>query len=163
MPNLRGLPEVFHGDTITVDTSELVPVGTRGFDGSGNEFIYLQGTASVVAGDWVTYAGTDTKTAYVAARITGSATGPVAISGTSTVASRYGWFQIFGRNTVATVDNEVAAGDVLYTSGTTGSLRSTRRQNAQVTGAVAVGAASGLDATVFITYPFAGTQTSDNA
>ena len=162
MPNLRGLPQVFHGDTITVDTTELVPVGSRGFDGSGNEFIYLQGTASVVAGTWITYAGTDTKTAYVAARLTGSATGPVAISGTSTVASRFGWFQIFGRNTVATADNDVAAGAVLYTTGTAGGVGSTLRQNSQIIGAVAVNAASGLDATVFISYPFAGTNVSNN-
>jgi len=91
MPNLSGYPLGSHANTSTVDTTQQVPIGTRQRDASGNEYVYLKGVASTLAGSWVTYdeAGT---TALLAA----NAIGPVAVAGAATVANTWGWYCVYG-------------------------------------------------------------------
>lgn len=147
MPELTGSPVAFHSNTDTVDTAEQVPTGTRGFDTSGNEFIYLKGIASTVRGSWVTY-NKDGETALLAA----NAVGPVAIAMAAIVANRYGWYQIYGVNTVASTDT-VAANKSLYIDATNG-----RADDAGVAGDLIIGAYSMTAdtsnvATVHLNYP----------
>ena len=55
MAQLVGHSMVSVGSTTDVHTIQSNPVGLRSFDVSGNEYIYMQGVASVVLGTWVVY------------------------------------------------------------------------------------------------------------
>lgn len=71
------------------------------------EFIYLKGVASTVAGNIVDYdplAGTTTRSPAT------TGTGPVAVAMASTVASKFGWYQIAGV-AVVTAPAVAATGD----------------------------------------------------
>ncbi len=57
------------------------------------EFIYLEGVASTVLGDWVIY-NYDTG---ITALVTAGAIGAVAIAMAANTASQYGWYQISGK------------------------------------------------------------------
>ena len=46
MAQLTGMAQAFDGDTSSVDSTALHTVGTRAFDASGNEYIYMLGVAS---------------------------------------------------------------------------------------------------------------------
>lgn len=81
----------------TIDDSASVPVGTviRANDpnfGAG-EFIYLQGVASVVAGDAITYDVNFVSVRAVAGNVLPR---PVAFAMAAVVANKFGWFQIGG-------------------------------------------------------------------
>src|SRR3990167_4663828 len=103
MAELSGSPQVFHANTDTVDTAAQIAVGTRAFDPNGNEYIYLKGVASVGQGNWVVFDEDKETTLLI-----GDEVGPVAIAMAAIVASRWGWFQIFGKNTVAKTDTIAA-------------------------------------------------------
>ena len=81
----------------TIDTAAQVPVGTvvRAVDDSlgGGEFIYLQGVASTVVNDVVTY---DVNFLTVRAAAGNVLPRPVAFAMQATVASTWGWYQIGG-------------------------------------------------------------------
>jgi len=148
MANLTGSPQVFHSNTDTIDDSQKVALGTRGFDTSGNEYIYLQGVGSTAAGSWVVYNEDRATTLIVANEV-----GPVAIAMAAIDATTsYGWYQIYGKNTIAKTDT-VAADKPLFIDGTAG-----RADDAGVTGDIIVGAYSMTAdtsnvATVMLTYP----------
>ena len=147
MANLTGGAQSFHGDTADIDTSALVAVGTRARDAAGNEYIYLKGVASVGAGSWVTF-----NESYATALLTANAVGPVAIAMAAIVANNWGWFQIYGVNTIAKTDT-TSADLQLFIDGTDG-----RADDAVVSGDMIVGAQSQTAdssnvATVSIQYP----------
>ncbi len=148
MAALQGYCQAFDSDTAQIDGTKRTQLGTRAFDSDGNEYIYLQGVASTAAGDWVSF-----DEAHVTTRLAGNAVGRVAIAMGATVASSYGWYQIYGKNTIAATDTVVA--DVqLYIDGTAG-----RADDADVAGDAIVGAFSrSADtsnvATVELNYPF---------
>ena len=73
-----------------VDTVKAFELGTRGFNGV-KEYIYLQGVVSTVLGSWVTFDEAHLTTLAVA-----NAQGRMAVALAATVASRYGWYQIYG-------------------------------------------------------------------
>lgn len=148
MANLTGPMQLFDGDTSIVDTTAKYPLGSRAYDKSGNEYIYLKGIGSTVAGSWVSF-DENGATALLAA----NAVGPVAIAMAAIVANTYGWYQIFGVNTIASTDT-VAADKSLFIDGTNG-----RADDAVVTGDLIVGAASQTAdtsnvATVRLHHPF---------
>lgn len=92
MANLSGYPTGSHASTSVVDTTQQLPLGTRQRDKAGNEYVYLKGVASTLAGSWVTYdeAGT---TALLAA----NAIGPVAVAMAAIDStSEYGWYCVYG-------------------------------------------------------------------
>jgi hypothetical protein len=81
------------GGTTDVHTTEANKLGTRAKDATGNEYIFLKGVASVVAGTAVTYDEN-----FATARTVTGARGPVAIAMAAIDATtKYGWFQIFGK------------------------------------------------------------------
>lgn len=148
MANLTGGAQTFHGDTADVDSSQQVALGTRARDASGNEYIYLKGVGSTGAGSWVTF-----NESYATALLTANAVGPVAIAMAAIDATtEFGWYQIYGVNTVAKTDT-IAADKQLYIDGTDG-----RADDANVAGDLIVGAQSMTAdtsnvATVSLQYP----------
>lgn len=96
MANLTGQTQIFAGDTSIIDTVLNHPLGTRAFDSDGNEYIYLQGIGSTVAGSWVSFDEAHLTTLTVA-----NAKGRIGVAMAAIVASRYGWYQIYGKNTIA--------------------------------------------------------------
>lgn len=139
--------EAIPGPLTVVHTAQQAPVLTR-HRVAGKEYIYLKGVASVAAGDWVTF-----DEAGQTARLVPDAVGPVAIALAAVVASRWGWFQIYGVNAAATTDT-VAADVQLYIDTVTG-----RVDDAAVTGDLIVGAVTRTAdttnvATVFLNYPY---------
>jgi hypothetical protein len=84
---------------------------------TGNEYIFLEGVASTVAGDPVIFdeAGATT-------RLAGSGVGAVAIAMAAIVADCFGWYQIYGHGSAKVV----ATGGVrVYGSTVTGQLTAT--------------------------------------
>lgn len=97
----------------------------------GNVYMFLKGVASSSAGSWVTYDENYTTTLLAA-----NAVGPVAIAMGAAVANEFGWFQVYGFNTISKSDTTVA--DVaLYIDGTAG-----RVDDAVVAGDLVIGANS---------------------
>lgn len=119
MAQLTARTQIFSGDTSVVDTSLGHPLGTRAFDTDGNEYIYLQGVASTAAGSWVTFDEDNLTTLAVADGV-----GRVAVAMAAIVASRYGWYQIYGRcaTALAILDGDCAADKQLYLTSTAGSV-----------------------------------------
>lgn len=149
MAYLTGPSMTFNGDTSVVDTSAVHTIGTRANDSSGNQYIYLKGVGSTAAGSWVSYDEN-----YATTLLAANAVGSVAIAMAAVDATtKYGWYQIYGVNTIAKTDT-VAADKALFIDGTAG-----RADDAVVTGDLIVGAASMTSdtsnvATVQLNYPF---------
>lgn len=124
---------------------------TESWDGSGhwNEYIYLNGVASTVAYDWVSYTGTGSTT-----RLTSAAIGPVAIAQAACVAGRYGWYFINGSGT-AKISNVTLADNVLYTGSPAASVTNTATGSTTILGAFSTGTNTGTTtAQVYVNYPF---------
>ena len=148
MASLTGTKQIFHSDTTIVDTSRLTELGARGWDTSGNEYIYLTGVASTVAGDWVVF-----DESYLTTRLVAGEVGPVAIAMAAVnAATSFGWYQVYGVNTVARTDT-VAADASLYIDGTTGRADDLGVAGDLIIGAYSMAADSSNVATVFISYP----------
>lgn len=148
MATLTGAAQIFSGDTSVVDSAQQVQLGTRARDTAGNEFIYLKGVASTSAGSWVKYDEN-----YATTLLAADAVGPVAIAMAATVASTYGWYQIFGVNTVAKTDT-VAADKALYIDGTAGRADDLGVAGDLIFGAQSQTADTSNVATVFLSYPY---------
>lgn len=148
MANLNGFPQAFHGNTTAQDASQLVALGTRAVEQNGNEWIYLRGTASVIAGTWVTFDENFTTT-----RSATNAVGPHAVAGTAHTASTYGWFQIRGVNTQAQVTQAVSADVALYLHDAAGMVDDADAAGELIEGAFSRAASSGSAVTVWLNYP----------
>lgn len=96
MANLTGTTSSFHGDTSVVDTTAVVPVGTRAYGPAGQVYEYCSGVASCLAGSWVVIGASNALTLTT----TGLA-GRVGVAQAALVASTYGWVQIAGFSTIA--------------------------------------------------------------
>ncbi len=148
MTALQGYTQVFSGDTSVIDTAAAHNVGVRAVDANGNEFVYGLGVASTAAGSWVSF-----DEVLATTLLTANAIGRVGIAMAAIVASRWGWYQIYGKNTIAASDT-VADNAPLYIDGTAG-----RCDDAGVAGDLIFGAWSrSADATNVLTvelnYPF---------
>lgn len=113
-----------------IDTVQRNTLGTIVRDDQGNEYIYLKGSASVVAGSWVMY---DEGFLTVLLDTTHNF-GPVAVALGAVVASDFGWFAIrhsfvfglcisdtfaddspcYATATSGSVDDDTAAGQTVY-------------------------------------------------
>jgi hypothetical protein len=83
------------GDTTDIHLSQRNPVGLRAFDATGNEYVYMQGVASVVLGTWVVY-----DELFITTRTAANALGAVAIARAAIDATTsFGWFAIYGSHT----------------------------------------------------------------
>lgn len=136
------------GDTSVVDDSAKVAVGTRMKDASGNEYIYLEGVASVEANSWVSF-NADGDTELLVA----NAKGRVAIAMAAIVADKYGWFQVYGSATGKALTG-FADGGRVYATATAGSVDDADVAGDLVAGAMGRSALSGGVATFELNYPF---------
>ncbi len=150
MANLTGDVQAISGDTSVIDTAKMHPLGTRAKDTSGNEYIYLQGVASTVAGDWVTFDEDGITTRSLA-----NAVGRVGVAMAAIVASSYGWYQIAGKNTIAkAVSGGAAAANVaLYLTATAGTVDDVDVVGDMIVGALNRVAESSGIVTVELNYP----------
>lgn len=141
------------GKLTDVDTTQRNDLGARTFDLAGNEYIYLQGAASVAIGTAVTY-----NSAYLAARTVTGAKGPVGFAMAAIVASTFGWFLINGSTTTAVYAGAAVNGAKLYSAGTgtvdDAVVAGDQIDNA-IVGATVAGAGAGA---VFCQYPFMNGQ-----
>lgn len=148
MANLTGPAQAFVGDTSIVDTTQRERLGKRGWDEVGNEYVYLSGTGSVTAGSWVRYDEN-----YQSDLLAANAVGPVAIAMAAVNASTsFGWFQVYGRNTIARTDT-VAADKALFIDGTAGRADDLGVAGDGIVGASSMTADTSNVATVWINYP----------
>jgi len=151
MAALTGAPNVFGADTSIVDTTKQHPLLTRGFDSSGNEYIYLQGVASCILYSAVTYDEAGVTTLTVA-----DAVGPIAIAmAVLDATTEYGWFQIFGSGYVRSAD-DVADNKTLVLTAEPGELDDADVAGDQITGIWSRAAGTGETAlAVQLNYPMA--------
>ena len=149
MPNLTGNPQAFHSNTSQEVASQQIPLGSRAFEANGNEWVYLQGTTSVIAGSWVVIVRSNHTKLAVA-----DDQGPLAIAGTAVSVGEFGWFQVYGRNTQAAVENAVVADSPLYLTANAGFVDDADVAGDAISHAVSTVAASGSAVTVRISYPF---------
>jgi hypothetical protein len=124
---IRGVTGPVVGQPGDIHSTAQNAIGARALDQFDNEYIYLQGVASAVAGMAVTF-----DEAGVTALLAANAKGPVAWATGAIVAAKFGWFARFGNllgrvvNNTAdnaflgreTTDGEIgdgkAAGDAIY-------------------------------------------------
>jgi len=103
-----------------VDTVQRNPLGMRQQDEANNEYVYMPGVGSLVAGDWVMYS----LATYVPTRLlndAGSATaGLVAVALGAILAANFGWFQIYGVVAVANIATTSSVSFSLFRTSTAG-------------------------------------------
>ena len=106
MANLSGWPQAFATDTTVIDVgTPTAGILARARDADGAEYVYLSGTASTVAGKWVTYLANGST-----ALLTANANGPVAVAMTRNIgASNYAWYFVKGVGTATIADAVTAA------------------------------------------------------
>lgn len=151
MALLKGYQVAFHADTDTVDTEQKIPLGSRAFDNDGNEFIYLKGVTSTAAGSWVSF-----DEAHVTTLLVADAKGRVAVAMAAVDANtKFGWYQIYGKNTIAKVLASFADNGLIFATATAGSVDDAAVAGDLIVGAMGRSAVSGGVATVELNYPFA--------
>lgn len=124
---------------------------TRKQDVAGNEYIYLKGVSSCVAGDAVTY-----DEAGATALLAANAKGPVAFAQAAVdAATEYGWFMVRGVTSANLVANS-ADNATLGRETTDGKIGDGRAAGDQISNCFARGATAGSAATVSvqIMYPY---------
>lgn len=160
MANKIGYPDATQGLLTDIDTSTLVGAvstyrnipGTRTFDDAGNEFIYLQGVASTVAGSIVSFGLSAVSAFQTALSVTG-VRGPIAVAMAAVLAGQYGWYQIYGLNTVAVFNGAAVAGAMLF-SASTGKCDDAVVSGDRIDNAIVAATVSGAGAgSVFLNYP----------
>lgn len=148
MTSLKGYPQTFAGDTSVVDSSAQHPVGTRAVDGDGNEYVYGLGVASTAAGSWVSFDEALATTLLVA-----NAVGRVGVAMAAIVAAKYGWYQVYGKNTIAKADT-TADNKALYIDNNAGQVDDAGVAGDLVFGAISRSSDSGGAITAELSYPF---------
>lgn len=134
-------------DTDAIHTALQHPLGTLAVDGAGNVYIYLQGVASTVATDWVTY-----DEAHLTTRAAANAIGPLAVAMAAVVANNYGWYQVKG-SAQANVATSFADNGAVYLTATAGRVDDADVVGDAVIGAWGRGAESSNVATVQLDWP----------
>lgn len=160
MAALTGYNKMFAGQTTDVDTVKNHNFGARAFDGDGNEYIYMQGVSSGAAGSWVS-----TDEDYVTTLLTASAVGRVAIMMAALDATTdYGWFQIYGKNTLALAVADITVDKPLFVTSTAGYVDDAAVSSDMIKGAICRVAATMTSASAFtavINYPFVNGVSDD--
>ena len=119
------------------------------------EFIYCAGVASTVAGSVVVIDTVSHTTSLADADAAASSCGPVALAVSANVASRYGWYQIFGTG-VAKVLTGFADNKACFLTATGGSVDDAVVDGDGITGmtaASAIGTPASGQALVNLAYP----------
>lgn len=119
MATLTGYPQVTTGDTAQIDSTQRLALGTRSYDPDGNEYIYLKGLASTVAGDWVAF-----DEDHITTRLITNCLGRVGVAMAAITGDKYGWYQIYGYCVKALAISGGSCGKdkVIYTTTTAGQV-----------------------------------------
>lgn len=147
MASLTG-PNCFAASTSAIDATKEYKLGTKAWDVDGNEYIYLQGVASTVATDFVTF-----DELHVTTRAVADAQGRLGVAMAAVVASSYGWYQIYGKATGNALTGFLDNAKVYLTS-TAGSVDDADVAGDAIVGCVGRSAVSGGDATFELNNPF---------
>lgn len=130
-------------------------LGTRKRDVAGNEYIYLQGVASVVAGSWVAFDELGV-TQLLDTDVAASMVSPIAVAQAAVDATtKYGWFMIYGTCS-ANVEAAFADNSKIFAVAVAGSSDDSGTAGNQIVGAYGRSAISGTQATVQLSYPVCG-------
>ena len=145
------------GELDEVYSNTAIDLGTRIVDDEGNEYIFMQGVASTIAGSVVTYDENKQTTLLVA-----NAVGPCAVAMAAIVALKYGWYQIFGKAlanmALSSADNALIGYE--STSGYVGDGRAAGDIMYNAVSRSASGAAAELQNPIQIWYPWVDDQTA---
>jgi hypothetical protein len=148
--SLIGYFGAFAGKPGDVDSTQKNPLGSRAFDESGNEYIYLQGVASTAVGDVVAFDEVHQTTRLLQATI-----GRIAVATAACVANTYGWYQIYGKNTAVKVLASFADNTMVYATSTAGSVDDSGVGAEEfINGMFGRSAISGGVATMELNYPY---------
>jgi hypothetical protein len=118
-----------------VHSTKQNDLGTIARASDGCDYIYLQGVANTVAGDWVNFK----QGVWTTARLTTTMRGGVAIATAAVVASNYGWYGYVGSFTSNCLSATLSNG-YLYATATAGSAEDLLTKNEQIKNATATGA-----------------------
>lgn len=136
-------------------TTQEHPLGAHGFDVFGNEFVYLKGVASTIAGSFVHYDsdGATTLVTTTTVLVANNRGQQFAIAQSANVASQYAWYAVkVVRNPNSTykacVLANAAKGQSLYATTTAGYLDDSATQAGRVVGVRLTTANGGTDAAV---------------
>jgi len=134
-------PSAGDQNTAQSDTSQVNSVvtpkhkvGAFAPDKNGGLWVYVNCTAAVTGGDWVTY-----DEAGVAADAAANGVGRVGVMGGAVAANDYGWAQVLGSNTHAAQtggDTTAEIDRACYVSGTAGQVQADTVAGDLVVGAV---------------------------
>lgn len=132
--------------TDVINTTKRFKLGTRKQVDS-KEFIYLQGIGSTIVGSWASFDGS-----YLTALTVAATRGAVAVAMAATVASTFGWYQIYG----VAIGNVVtgAANAAVWVTATPGKVDNTDVALQVVIGAVQRSATASNLASFALNYPF---------
>lgn len=161
------------GDTSAIDGPTTVAtsnglgqrnaLGSRTFDDAGNEYIYINGVASVVAGD---FCFLSQATALTLVRLLNDAntggSGSVGVAMAALVASTFGWAAVYGQVTTANVATTGAptTASALYRSATTARASVSTSAKDAIFGAFLVGASVANIGPVYLDYPMVMDQST---
>lgn len=151
MAQLFGHISAVAGATDEIHTSALNKLGTRALDADFNEYIYLKGVASLVAGDFVVFVNSLTA---ILATTTGPTRGAVAVAQAAVLAANWGWFLIRGYYATANVaTHSGGSGVALALSATSGRATVTPATELMMTGAFSTANAASNVGGVYLSYP----------
>lgn len=137
------------GSTTDIHTSAKNILGTRAEDTAGNEYVYLQGVASTVANDAVTYS----LATFLTTRAVNDAVGMIAIAQAAVLANQFGWYLIKGNGSVNT-KTSIAAANGAFLTVTGGQLDDASVAGDFVNGLVFTGVDVALLAPICCSYPY---------
>lgn len=137
MPNLGSLPNgAPHNDTER-STTALFPLGAKVFDALGNEYTYVKAGASIAQYDACRFAGS--ALGYDDVRPTSAVSqGVLGVATAAFSSGDYGFIVTRGAGITAKVVNSTAAGALLGSTGTAGTLGIAVNTDLQGRGAVAL-------------------------
>jgi hypothetical protein len=144
-------PGISVGQSGEVHATQLNGLLQKRFDKDGNEYVYLKGLDSTVAGSWVVY----DEVAVTALLATGLK-GPVAVATAATVTGTFGWYQCGGTVPVAklaanTADNAILGFETTAATAGDGAAAGDIIKGATSRGATAGAAANGV---VYLDHPY---------
>ena len=138
-----------------IHTTKKFLLGTRKTDVLGNEYVYLQGVASVVAGSWVAFDELGV-TSLLDTDVAATMISPIAVAQAAVDATtEYGWFMVRG-TCLANVEASFADNSKIFAHATAGSSDDSGTAGNQILGAYGRSAISGTQATVQLSYPICG-------
>ena len=151
MPGLTGFITALQGDTDQVFTTLSHSLGARARDRDGNEYVLLAGAAGTVAGSWVSF-----DELHATTPLNANAKGRVAIAMAAIDAvTKYGWYQIYGINSIAKVAVGFLDNGLIYGTATPGVADDAVVAGDLVLGAVGRSAVVNGAAVVELNYPMA--------